>query len=73
MIAHARSVFGTIALTALAFTAYAGLQLGNRSGSKITSGDAVAIAKKAVGASGCEALLETLSRSKQRDNCRPSI
>ena len=62
MIGHARWVFVAILVTALAFIVYAGLQIAHRAAPRIAAGEAIAIARKALAAGGCEAAFETLER-----------
>jgi hypothetical protein len=61
IIQHAKHVFVTISLTAIAFATYAALQLSHRNRPMITSVEALGIARTAIGVSGCDATFETLS------------
>jgi hypothetical protein len=61
MVRHAQWIFVTIVVVALAFVIYAGLQLANRGESRITSVEALGIARKAIAATGCQGTFETLS------------
>lgn len=65
MVGHARYVFIMICVIAVAFVIYAGLQIASRPAPKISSVEAIGIARQAIGASGCASEFLKLSSRKK--------